>query len=69
MMTEKQIRSYRDDLRACLAKPRKCGCVQCTLEFLAHAVEMNAQIKAFAIVLGEEDASHEIEAAAAMARR
>ena len=69
MMTEKQIRSYRDDLRACLAKARACQCFVCQITYAACASQMQAQIKAFGIVLGDENADNEIEAAAAMARR
>lgn len=68
MMTEKQVRSYRDDLKAVLEVKPTCGCLGCAITDGMANAKIALQLELLAIILEEVDASRMIENVASFAR-
>lgn len=68
MMSEKQVRAYRDDLKKVLDVKPPCGCIGCMIADAATNAKINLQLEILAIILEEVDASRMIENIASLVR-
>lgn len=68
MMSEKQVRSYRDDIKKVLEMKPPCSCFRCAIADAATNAKIIVQLELLAIILEETDASRMIENVASLVR-